>query len=161
MNRRDVLKTAPAAAAAAGLAGCSSVPFLGGGCSAPSGSPSEVLPSGGDSFTQESATSGSSGIQLDGLQGQAQGVYADGDGNTLTIAVLEFESSDSASGAAELLRQAAENSDTQSAAAGGLLQTGSWLVTVGGPSESKVRSLVAASAFGDGCTGEIEFVTSG
>jgi hypothetical protein len=161
MNRRDVLKTAPAAAAAAGLAGCSSVPFLGGGCSAPSGSPSDALPSGGDTFTQETTSSGSSGIQLDGLQGQAQGVYADGDGNTLTMAVFKFESSEGATSAAELLRQAASNSDTQSAAAGGLLQTGSWLVTVGGPSESKVRSLVAASAFGDDCTGDVEFVTSG
>jgi hypothetical protein len=159
MRRRHVLKSAPAAAAAAGLAGCSSVPFLGGGCSAPSGSPSEVLPSGGGEFTQETTTSGSSGIQLDGLQGQAQGVYADGDGNTLTMAVFSFESSDQAASAAELLRQAASNSNSQSMAAGGLLRTGSWLVTVGGPSESKVRSLVAASAFGEGCSGEVEIFT--
>jgi hypothetical protein len=51
---------------------------------------------------------------------------------------------------------ASENSSGGSSTTG-LLLVGRWLAAVTGPDEATVRSLLSASAFGEGCTGDLEF----
>jgi hypothetical protein len=154
MRRRDVVVTVTAGATA-GLAGCSSI--LGGGCSAPSGSASDALPDDTDRFQREGGLPGSSQTP-DDAESSALAVYSDGSGTRALFTVTKYGDESTAREEAE----SASESDTGVSVGGdavvGVLQAGAFVVSVVAPDEGSVESLVAASAFGDACTGDLEYL---
>jgi hypothetical protein len=158
MERRDVLKSASALAAAStvGLAGCNGI--LGGddgngsggggnSCDTPGENLEDSFPSG-DYELQGSATT-SDGSGQENVERTASGFLVGPDGGEFIFSVNEFSSSGVASD------EAANASDTEQGdfqGAFGYLQTGAYVFVAGGSDKDSVTALMKASpTLSDSC----------
>jgi hypothetical protein len=155
MRRRDVLKTVPAAGAAVGLAGCSSIL---GGCSAPSGSASDALPDGTDQLDRQGGGGNLQSSTPDNAESSALAVYTDGNKPAAVFTVTKYNDESTAQSEVEDASSSGGGQFLGGDSVVGVLQVGAFAASVIATDESTAESLVEASAFGGGCTGELEYL---
>ena len=155
MDRRDVLKSASALAAAStvGMAGCNGI-LGGGGCGTPGDNLEDSLPDS-DDYEQQGETFSSDGENQEDVERTILAGYTGPDGGEFVFAITEYSSSDVASNEADN----GTDEDTGELGAVGYIQTGAFIFVGGGPDEDSVESLMGASPTLEGCVGNnIEFV---
>lgn len=145
MERRDVLKSASAVAAAStvGLAGCSGI--LGGGCSKPKDDFEDSLPDSDDYEEQGDPEAG------EGSEDTEEAIfasYAGPDDEFYFFSIAEFSSEDAAEEGTE---QVSEGSG-ESEGASGYIRVGKYIYAAGGPGEDELEEFMKASpTISDGC----------
>jgi hypothetical protein len=157
MERRDVLKSASALAAAStvGLAGCSGGgPLGGGGCDTPGDNLEDSLPDS-DDYEQQGEVFTTEGEDQEDIERSAFAAYSGPDGEEFVFAVTEYSSSDVAS------EEADNGTDEGTGDFGtvGYIQTDAFIFVGGGPDESSVEEFMGTSPTLEGCVGDnIEFI---
>ena len=155
MERRDVLKSASAMAAAstAGLAGCSGI--LGGGsCDTPGDTLQDSFPDSSDYEQQGDPTTGGGG---ENVESSTSAFYVGPDDEQFIFSITEFSSADTAS--SETGNLTAEDAGSAEGAFGYIVAD-AYVYLALGPSEDAVTSFMKASpTLGDGCVdNNAEFV---
>lgn len=157
MERRDVLKSASALAAAStvGMAGCSGI--LGGGCDTPGDNLEDSFPES-DDYSRQGEVSTGSGEGQDNVDRTATGFYTDSNDEGYIFAISEFSSEDAAADEADNASEAGTGDFNDGAF--GYIQTGAYIFVGGGPDEDSVTAFMKASpTLSDGCVDDnIEFL---
>lgn len=155
MERRDVLKSASALAAAStvGMAGCSGI--LGGGCDTPGENLEDSFPEG-DDYSQQGEPTTDDGEGQENTERSATGLYRGPDDEEFIFSIVEFSSEDTATSE---LDNATESGQTPEEGAFGYLQNGAYVFVATGPDEDSVTEFMKASpTLSDGCVDDnIEF----
>ncbi|GAA0262697.1 hypothetical protein [Halobacterium noricense] len=148
MDRRDTLKTITTAALTVGLAGCASTITSDNQntCSPPSGTPADVVEVTDDSLTQENIDTNPG--DFDDIKDSALARYSNSSGDTLGIGAYQFESTTAA-------EQIFERDFTVENDSVGKLHLEHWLILAQAPTETGLRSLVAASGVESGCEDQL------
>lgn len=155
MERREVLKSTSALAAAStvGMAGCSGI-LGGGGCDEPGDDLEDSLPDS-DDYEQQGDPTSAGGDGQEDIERSIVAAYVGPDDEQFFFGITEFSSSDVASDEAD---NVSEDQTGDLDGEFGYIQTGAYVYYAFGPDEDSVEEFMGTSpTLGDCVGGNIEF----